>query len=64
MPPNASIEQRLAALENAIAAIQRQLVNGTATVNWIDRFKGAFKDEPAFEEVIEYGREFRAAGRP
>jgi hypothetical protein len=31
---------------------------------WLDSFCGMFADEPAFKEVIEYGRQFRNADRP
>ena len=58
------IEQRLAAVEKAIAELQRQVKSGTSTANWIERFTGSFKDEPAFAEVVEYGRSLRAADRP
>src|SRR5437879_2787418 len=63
MPTNESIEQRLAALESAVANLQRQMSNGPAAQHWIERFKGAFRDEPAFAEVVEYGRALRAADR-
>jgi hypothetical protein len=62
--PAGSIEQRLAAVERAIAEIQQQLKSGAQTVNWIERFTGSFKDEPAFAEVVEFGRAMRAADRP
>ena len=60
MPTEAIIEQRLSAVERAVADIQSRLANGTAAANWVEQFRGAFKDEPAFDEVIEYGRAFRA----
>jgi hypothetical protein len=55
------IEQRLAALESAVAEIQRRLADTTRAPNWIERFRGSFKNEPAFAEVVEYGRTIRAA---
>jgi hypothetical protein len=64
MATEALLEQRLAAVETALAEIQRRLSSGAATSNWIERFTGAFKDEPAFAEVIEYGRAARAADSP
>jgi hypothetical protein len=64
MPTDTSIEQRLTAVECAVAELHRRLANGTPSANWLDRFKGAFKDEPAFAEVVEYGRALRAADRP
>ena len=64
MAAEASIEQRLAALEKAVADIQLRLAGLPAGANWLEQFIGSFKDEPAFDEVIEYGRAFRAADRP
>jgi hypothetical protein len=58
------IEQRLAAVERAVGELQQRLANGRPVSNWVERFDGAFKDEPAFAEVVEYGRASRAADRP
>ena len=55
MSTDTSIEQRLAAVECAVTELQQRLVTGRPTANWLDRFKGAFKDEPAFAEDIELG---------
>ncbi len=64
MPTDEIIEQRLAAVETAVEEIQRHLSCDTKAPNWVERFTGSFKDEPAFAEVIEYGRVIRAADRP
>jgi hypothetical protein len=64
MPMDALIERRLAAVEAAVAEIQHQLAGVTPAPNWVERFTGSFKDEPAFAEVVEYGRAIRAADRP
>jgi hypothetical protein len=64
MSVDASIEQRLAAVELAVADIQRRLLVQAPAANWLERVTGSFKDEPAFDEVLEYGRAFRAADRP
>jgi hypothetical protein len=64
MPSEESIEQRLAALERAVADLQRQMASRPPVPDWLERFTGAFKDEPAFAEVVEYGRAIRAADRP
>jgi hypothetical protein len=31
--------------------------------DWLDRISGTFKDDPDFEEMVRYGREFRKKGR-
>ncbi len=62
MPPEVPIEQRLSVLEEAVAELQRRLPSPAPEGSWLDKIAGSFKDEPAFEEVIAYGREFRARG--
>jgi hypothetical protein len=64
MPSHTSIEQRLSAVEDAIAEIRRRLGGETPAPVWVERFTGSFKDEPAFAEVIAYGRALRSAHRP
>ena len=64
MPADEAIEQRLAAVERAVADLQRQVASSVPAPNWLERFTWAFKDEPAFAEVVAYGRAIRAADRP
>jgi hypothetical protein len=64
MPAEAPIEQRLSAVEAAIAEIRRRLPPSTPAPDWLEQVIGSFKDEPAFEEVLAYGRAFRIADRP
>ncbi len=62
MPAGQTVEERLDALELALAEVQRRLP--PAAADWISRVTGSQKEEPAFEEVLEYGRTFRQADRP
>ncbi|MFO1430540.1 MAG: hypothetical protein U1F76_10445 [Candidatus Competibacteraceae bacterium] len=64
MTTDTLIEQRLTAVEKAISELQQQLVNRPQALNWIGQITGSFKDEPAFEEVLEFGRAIRLADRP
>ncbi len=64
MPSYTLIEQRLSAVEDAVAEIRRRLGGEASVPNWVERFTGSFKDEPAFAEVIAHGRAFRSADRP
>lgn len=57
------IEQRLLALESAVASLQVRLTR-TAAVDWIDRITGSISDDEAFQEALEYGRAFRHRDRP
>lgn len=58
MTTNTSLEERLAAVEAAIAHLQRQIAISQPT-NWLQQITGSFKDEPAFEEVLAYGQAIR-----
>ena len=58
MAINTSLEERLAAVESAIAQLQQQ-VSTPQTTNWLQQITGSFKDESAFEEVLTYGRLIR-----
>jgi len=64
MPTDALIEQRLTAVEKAVAELQKRLPATGPASNWLERFTGSFKDEPAFAEVVELGWALRAADRP
>lgn len=55
MTNNTSIEERLSAVENAIAQLQKQITT-PEPINWLQQITGSFEDEPAFEEVLAYGR--------
>jgi len=55
------LEARLLAVEAALQEIQRRLATLPPTLHWLDAISGAFKDDPAFEEVIALGRAFREA---
>ena len=64
MTTDTRIEQRLMAVEHAVSELQRRLTTVPAGANWLDQITGSFKDEPAFEEVLEFGRAIRSADRP
>jgi len=63
MASNTSLEERLAAVEAAIAELQKQVVVSQPT-NWLQQITGSFKDEPAFEEVLAYGQSIRQGDEP
>ncbi len=64
MATDMQIEQRLTALEDAVKELQRRLTILPPAANWLERIIGSFNDEPAFEEVLEFGRAIRSADRP
>lgn len=63
MSTNASLEERLAIVEAAVTELQKQIAT-TQSTNWLQQITGSFKDEPAFEEILIYGREIRQANEP
>jgi hypothetical protein len=55
----ATIEDRLTALERAVAELRRNQLIQRPEPDWLEQIIGSFKDEPAFEEVLAYGRAIR-----
>lgn len=53
------LEQRVSALEKEVREIQLKMAGSAAAGTWLHQMIGAFKDEPAFDEVAAYGREYR-----
>lgn len=61
----APVEQRLSAVEAAIAEIQARLAPLAAPpADWLSVLIGSQKDEPAFDEVVALGRVYRGGGDP
>jgi hypothetical protein len=53
----AEMEQRLAAVEQQVAELRRRAERPAA--NWIEEIAGTFENDPVFEEVLRYAREYR-----
>jgi len=62
MPAQQTIEERLAAIERALNDLQQRLA--PSPTNWVERISGSMKEFPEFEQVLEFGRQFRHADRP
>ncbi len=58
MTTKTSLEERMAAVEEAITQIQQQIADPKAS-NWLEQISGSFKDEPAFEEILLLGQAIR-----
>jgi len=58
MATNTSLEERLTAVEAAITELRKQ-ASTPQTPHWLQQITGSFRDEPAFEEVLTYGRAIR-----
>jgi hypothetical protein len=62
--PEATLDQRMTALEQAVRELQEVMKARKPEPDWLDRVIGSMKDEPAFDEVLAYGRAIRQADRP
>ena len=58
------LEQRLTAMERAVADMQQRLALAPVSANWLDKVTGSISDEAGFLEALEFGRAFREADRP
>jgi hypothetical protein len=58
MPKKPTLEQRVLAIEKELAALKRRLRRQDR--NWLDEVSGSMKRFPEFEEVVRFGKEFRA----
>ena len=61
---DATLEQRLTELEQAMRKLQEALRARKPAADWLDRVIGSLKDKPAFDEVLAHGRALREADRP
>ncbi len=62
--PEATLEQRVTALEKAVRELQEAMNARQPAPDWLDRVIGSMKDEPAFDDVLAHGRAIRQADRP
>ena len=55
-----SLEERVAVLEQEVARLKRERRQAAEpTVPWWERRFGAFKDDPAYDEAMRLGAEYR-----
>lgn len=64
MLDEATLERRLAALEQEVADLKHKSEHNPASASWLDKLVGSISDESAFLEALEYGRSFRQADKP
>jgi hypothetical protein len=60
MTTSSELEARLAAVEAAVADLQRRLAIKPGSSDWLHQVAGCVTDEEAFEEILELGRAIRA----
>jgi hypothetical protein len=62
---NLSVEERLAALEAAVIELrQQQAAQEQPQPNWLTQITGSFKDDPVFDQILQYGQAFRRSDDP
>ena len=63
--PSPTIEERLAALEAEVARLkQTTFAPAHEDKPWWEEIRGQFKDDPAYDEAMRLGREYRESLRP
>jgi hypothetical protein len=62
--PETTLDQRMTAIENAVRDLQEQMKTRKTSSDWLDRVIGSMKDEPAFDDVLAFGRAIRQADGP
>ncbi|MFV9507770.1 MAG: hypothetical protein AB4911_24745 [Oscillochloridaceae bacterium umkhey_bin13] len=58
-----TLEERGAILEQELLMLKRQLPK-PAIVPWWEQISGVFADTPAFDEAVEFSRQYRASQAP
>jgi hypothetical protein len=58
-----TLEDRVAALEQAVAELRGSPAKPPANGKWWEQVGPAFRNDPAFEEMLAYGRYFRKTGQ-
>jgi hypothetical protein len=64
MSDSATIEDRLAAVEQDVALLKGKVLTGDKSRPWYAKLVGSMKDHPEFDEVVRLGREIRKADTP
>jgi hypothetical protein len=60
-----TLEERVAALEAEVARLkQTQSEAAESEKPWWEQIRGRFKNDPAYQEAMRYGREYRESLRP
>ena len=59
MSENASLEERLSAVEKALQALEKRLNQDPPQRQPWQKVVGCIKDAEAFEQILKYGREAR-----
>jgi hypothetical protein len=53
------LEERLAHLEAEVARLKNKVENESSSRTWWEKIAGTFSDNPAYDEAMQLGREYR-----
>jgi hypothetical protein len=59
-----SLEQRMAELEQELAALRKKVEDLAGTKPWWERIAGTFEHDAVYEQAMRLGREYRRPQRP
>ena len=61
-----SLEERLEALETQVKRLEKQYLfpASQSGLPWWEQIRGTFQDDPAYDEAMRLGREYRESLRP
>jgi hypothetical protein len=59
-----TIKERLAYLEAEVASLKNKVENNSQSTLWWEKIIGTFADNPAYDEAMALGREYRESLRP
>jgi hypothetical protein len=59
-----TIEERLAQLEAEVASLKNKVENNFQSTPWWEKIVGTFADNPAYDEAMALGREYRESLLP
>ncbi len=61
---SSSLEKRVAALEEELAALRRKIEAAGAAKPWWEHIAGTFEHDPIYERAMKLGRKYRESLRP
>jgi hypothetical protein len=61
---SSSLEKRVAALEEELAALRRTIEGVAPAKPWWERIAGTFEHDPVYEQAMKLGRKYRESLRP
>ncbi len=58
------LEERVALLEAEVARLKNKVESDSSSKPWWERITGTFADNPAYNEAMKLGREYRESLQP